>query len=386
MSRDYCLAPWFTLYIGSTVVKPCCLWDNSKRWQTPDDIKDIWNSEEMQKIRENFLNGIMPKECKTCMKKITPRKIWLERLEKDLKEDRIVLNPPLKPLQVDFQLGSACNLQCRTCGSWGSSNWTEDDKKLSNINPDFKRESFPEYKLDVSKFKDCKEMFSDLVRFDFKGGEPMIQNSMIEMIENLVEWGNAPNIILAYVTNGSFINEKIAKLWNSFKEVRIVISLDGTNDLFSYLRGYDFDLLKKNLNVYDKIENLKGLYNPTVSIYNILDLAEINQWISTRHFKRFPCLDNGNYVSFDTNVIGPAYLDARILPKKHKQLAVERIYKYDHPNIPKISNWLKSIAELPPDEEQLRLFVLFTKEMDRKRGTDFLSIKPEFKDIFEEYS
>jgi len=392
MNNDCCLAPWFSIYIGKRYVKPCCLWSTSiapekHLWESLEDIENMWNSEDMKNIRQNFLKGDVPKQCANCLKRIISRKIWLDKkIGEHVDEERIILEPPLKPLQADFQLGSKCNLQCRTCGSWGSCNWTEDDAKLNEINPAFNRQSLPEYSLDVSKFKDCKEMFSDLVRFDFKGGEPMIQNSMIEMIENLVEWGNAPNIILAYVTNGSFINEKIVKLWSDFKEVRLIISVDGTYELFSYIRGYAFEKLVKNLQIYDQIENLKGLYNVTVSVYNLLDIAKINDWLMTRTFKRFPCLTSGSQVGFDTNVMNPSYLDVTILPKKYKQLALDDTKKYNHSNILPFAKWLESILDIPPNKEQLKLFVSFTKYMDKKKGTDFLSIKPEYKELFEEYS
>ena len=329
----------------------------------------------------------MPDECTICSKRIISRKTWLDnKIGKYASKEGLGVNAELKPLQVDFQLGNKCNLQCRTCGSWGSSNWKKDDELLREANTEFMRFPLSDYKLDVSQFKDSKEMFSNLVRFDFKGGEPMLHDSMIEMIENLIEWENAPNITLAYITNGSLINEKVVKLWSHFKEVRIIISIDGIEDLFSYIRGYDFNRLEKNLYRYDQIENLKGLYNMTVSVYNILDLAEINNWIMTRNLKRFPCLSSGNEQGFENNVLSPPYLDVTILPKKYKRMALERIHKYNHPNILELGKWVESIQDIPSNDHQLKLFVSFTKMMDIKRGTDFLKVKPEFKELFEEYS
>lgn len=388
MNDNFCLAPWFSLYIGARYIKPCCLWigDDSNKWETIEDIRKIWDSQKMQDVRKSFLNGIVPSECSNCLRRISSRKIWLDdRIKNNIDSRRFTLNPSLKPLQVDFQLGSKCNLQCRSCGSWGSSNWTEDDMYFQELDPEFVRQIVPEFNLDVSQFKDHKDIFTDLVRFDFKGGEPMIHNSMIEMIDNLVKWEIAPNITLAYVTNGSFINKKITDLWSNFKQIRIIISIDGTEDLFSYIRGYDFEILEKNLGIYDQIKNLKGSYNMTVSMYNILDLAEINHWIMTRDFEKFPCTNNGKNQTFDCNVTNPPYLDVTILPRKYKRLALDRIYKYDHPNIIQLANWLKTIQDIPANRKQLKLFVLFTKMLDNMRGTNFLELRPEFEDIFKEY-
>jgi len=392
MNENCCLAPWYSIYIGEMYVKPCCLWSTNTnadlhKWSDLQDIENMWNSEEIQRARQGFLDGIFPKQCHNCLQKIVPRKNWLDQKIGNYKDEKdLTLTPPLKPIQVDFQLGNKCNLQCMTCGSWGSCNWAEDDAKLNEINKDFDRLPLPDYNLDVSKFKDCKEMFEKIARFDFKGGEPMVQNSMIEMIENLVEWGYAPKIILAYVTNGSYINEKIIELWHSFKEVRLILSVDGTFELFKYIRGYNFGKLVENLSVYDEIENVKGLYNVTVSTYNFLDIGKINNWIMTRTFKRFPCFYSGGELSFETNVVNPPYLDVKILPRIYKQKALENVKYYNHSNTSNFVKWIESIIDIPRNEKMLKLFVSFTKYMDKKRGTDFLNIKPEYTDLFEEYS
>lgn len=391
MSNNICLAPWFGIYIGTIFIKPCCMWNVGEKrskehsWKSIDDIEKIWNGKAMQTIRESFLNGTTPEACFKCVDRMVTRRVWLnDKIGKYVKSKRFTLSPPLKPLHVELQLGNKCNIQCRSCRSYSSSSWIKDDYTLGKIDPALDRQVVNEYKLDVS-FKDSKEMFSDVVRFDFKGGEPMVHNNGVEMIENLVRWGIAPNIILAYVTNGSFVNRDMMNLWDNFKQLKMVMSIDGTGDLFSYTRSFNFEKFEETLNIYDQIENLDGAYNTAISIYNILDLAEINHWIMTRHFKRFPCLDSQRSTLFECNVTDPTYLNVTILPKKYKQLALERIYKYDYPNIPFLAEWLKSIQDIPPNEEQLKLFVSFTREMDRIKGTNFLSIKPEFEDLFKEY-
>jgi len=208
---------------------------------------------------------------------------------------------------------------------------------------------------------------------------------MTEMIGYLVSWGNTENMQLSYVSNCSVINKEAVDLWKHFKQVRIVASIDGTGDLFKYIRGFNFEKFEETIKFYDKIENLKGLHNVAVSIYNILDIADLNRYLKRRDLQRFPCEGKGDHF-FDCNVMDPTYLDVRILPRKYKQLALKQFEDHEYDNVDSLVNWLKSIEDMPADEEQLKLFVSFTKIMDEIRGTDFLKLKPEFEELFEEYS
>ena len=392
MKKVFCLAPWYGLYIGDTFVRPCCLWSalgiDVPGWKTIDDIEKMWYGEEMQITRKKFLNGTAPPNCVYCLRRIIPRNIWLdEKIGEYVDKDKIVPNPPLKPLHVDFHLGNKCNLQCRMCASWASHNWIKDDTELIKLDEKFDRRSSPKkYEFNTSKFKDFKEIFSNVVRFDFKGGEPMLHDGMVKMVHHLIEWGNSQNMSLSYITNTSVINKEVMALWKYFKEVRLVVSIDGTDELFSYIRGFDFKKLEKNIRIYDRTENVKGCFNVAVSIYNILDIGKINTWMRDSELMRFPSIKSKHIYIFNCNVLNPSYLDVTILPKRYKQLALRKVQKYKHSNLECFIEWLKSIQDIPPNEEQLRLFVSFTKEMDKRLGTNFLDIKPEFEDLFKEYS
>jgi len=387
INKDVCLAPWFSLYVGKLAVKPCCLWTGNNKWETIEDIEKIWNSEWMQNARKDFLNGKIPNSCKSCYQRIQSRNDWLsDRIGDLVDRSKMDIVSPIKPLQVDFHLGNKCNLQCKMCASWASRNWYDFEKKLNSIDKNFDRYPIKKYDMDVSIFKNSKEMFSKTIRFDFKGGEPMLYDSMVEMIENLVSWGYAKNMALSYVTNASTINKDAMKLWKHFKEVRLVVSIDGTDDMFSYVRGLDFEKLKETVSIYDKIENVKGLHNVAVSIYNILDVSKLNDWMINRDLNRFPCKKSGSIYHFTCNVIKPNYLDPRILPKKYKKLILKQFENGYSKNLTGIVEWVKSIQDIPEDKKQLKLFVTFTKEFDKMNGTDFLSLKPEFEELFKEYA
>jgi len=387
MNENICLAPWFSLYIGILAIKPCCLWSGNNHWETFEDIEKLWKSEFLQNARRDFLNGKIPTPCLNCFQRIQSRKDWLsERIGHLVDTSKMDIVPPIKPFHVDFHLGNKCNLQCKMCASWASKNWFDADKKLNSISKDLDRTPIKKYDMDISIFKNHKEMFSKVARFDFKGGEPMLYDSMVEMVDNFVSWGYAKNMILSYVTNASVLNKEAIKLWKHFKEVRIIASIDGTDDMFSYIRGFDFKKLIDITNIYDKIENVNGLYNTAVSIYNIYDINKLNNWIINRDVVRFPSNKSGKKVHFTCNVINPKYLDPRILPKKYKKLILKQFENGYTKNLTGFVEWVRSIQVIPEDEKQLRLFVLFTKEIDKVNGTNFLNLKPEFESLFEEYA
>lgn len=391
MSKSFCLGPWFSLSISQIELRPCCLWPRSYgyKWNSFEDIKNYWYGERMVNVRDAFLHGIYPKECTIigCLDRIQPRSEFYDiKLGPYINKSRLISSPPLKPLHIDFMLGNRCNLQCRMCGSWGSRNWNKNDKELNKIDKKYDRSSYDSFDLDITRLKNARDMFTDVIRFDFKGGEPMLYNSMIDMIGYLKEWNLTKEMALSYVTNGSIVNENAIKLWKNFKEIRLIMSLDGIDEIFHYIRGYDFKTFKESIEIYNEIENVKGLYNTTISIYNILDINKLNTWIMERKLTRFPCEYSKCMPIYGCNVTNPPYLDVRILPKKYKQLALKQFDNGYYKNMEDFISWLKSIQEIPEDREKLELFVSFTKFMDEQKGTNFLDIKPEFKELFEEYS
>ena len=137
----------------------------------------------------------------------------------------IALMKPLKvnqfPLQINIEVTTACNLNCKSCL-----------RKYLIDKPEYM--SFEQYKLIIDKINPLMLCF---VGF----GEPMMHPEFF----NFVRYAEKKNIHVSVTTNGTLINEKcIENIFNSGINI-LSISLDAANDeIYSQIR--------KN-NIFNKI-------------------------------------------------------------------------------------------------------------------------------------
>lgn len=378
--KPFCIAPWVSItQTADNRVKPCCVYKGSIG-EKGISIQDAWEHSEMISLRRNLIKNKPPKECNNCnLRKETidrNRAQWYEeKLEINIDDYELV--PPMDLKHLDLNFGNKCNLKCRMCGSWGSSQWFKEDKMLQDLNPNFNRSESDLIIHQASDFTELKDSLQNLQIVYFKGGEPMLQEGMFEFLQYLIDWDYAKNIKISYTTNGTVYDERIEKLWPHFKEVYMVLSLDGTGDLYQYIRGgehHTLDSVIENMKKFNQFKNFEGSFNVAVQIYNLFALPEILDLITNINLDHF-----STYYRFDCMVTIPTYLDINILPKYIKNRALNKLKKCDHPALEPI---IKALKNNISKTEELDLFVQFTKELDKIRKTDIKKIIPQLGDLF----
>ena len=129
----FCVLPWISLEASPIgTVRPCCLADdeivdnNGHKYELKTaKFQDIQNSHYMQNLREQFIAGRQPQTCRKCWSeeragRTSKRMHTLDRLKHMGITSEWTLDA--KPLMfLDLKLGNICNLKCRICGSWSSS-------------------------------------------------------------------------------------------------------------------------------------------------------------------------------------------------------------------------------------------------------------------------
>jgi len=69
------------------------------------------------------------------------------------------------------------------------------------------------------------------------GGEPTLHNkSLTAMLNALVESGQASNIELWLNTNTTIFDSNFYELLDKFKQIRLMLSIDGIEESFEYIR------------------------------------------------------------------------------------------------------------------------------------------------------
>lgn len=211
MSKTFCVQPWLgkelDWYRGNRV---CC-------W-LPENY-------DLTQIRYDLLNGVKSKDCNKCWKAEEnaqqSRRIQQNMLADTLYDlsiqnirimcERDGYNPTI------YQVGTSnlCNGACIMCSGEYSTKWQSLNRK-------------PNYKV-----IDDVQIHYDTAKFvEFVGGEPLVEQHNIEILEQL-----NPECVISLVTNGSVeLNKKLVQILAKFKRVIVCLSIDGVGPVFEYQR------------------------------------------------------------------------------------------------------------------------------------------------------
>ena len=396
-----CIVPWTSICLSANGdIKPCCNYRSNRDFNIYDGntFEEAWKH--WDELREQMIRGEKPDRCQKCWKTEdslgSSRRHWIfEKVQNKPNPYEYQAEAPMNLRHMDLNFGNTCNLKCRMCGSWGSTHWFKEDKKLQAINPEFVRnisDSRP-LTIDPSVYKNMEDKLSKMERIDFKGGEPLMQDGMYEVLQMLVDNGSAPNVELGYVTNGTKTPERLKELWPHFKKVTLNISIEATGKLYQYIRGSEtqtIEQLEQNLHWYDQFENVKGHFSVAISTYSIFDLQNLADWIErvTSNLKQWKT-EVANRTSdsvhwyekpnqFQIMVVTPRYLDPNNMPPHIKKRVIETWDKKYH----LLDELLKKMYNDDYDAHQWELFKQFTINLDKMRNTNVLDYIPQLEGEF----
>jgi glutamate-1-semialdehyde 2,1-aminomutase len=129
-------------------------------------------------------------------------------------------------------------------------------------------------------FEQFVSYLSELKVLQFTGGEPFINQEMWEFIDHIIAIGEAEHIHLKFNTNFTVLNDKILNKLKKFANVTLLISLDGIENVFEYIRfpgkweQITSNLKKLNLALEDD-NTIEIILTPSIQILNIFQLNKI---------------------------------------------------------------------------------------------------------------
>jgi MoaA/NifB/PqqE/SkfB family radical SAM enzyme len=267
-------------------IKPCC--------QIPSGMAMVHVGEDYENhvwtklLKDNLDKGIEDKRCETCW---TKEKAGLTSYRLNgwnkYKKGQITTDPYSF---LDLKLGNKCNLMCRMCDPGSSSliekelinnkhlNWPS-SKNLKGPLSSLKYKDNSWYK-DPAFYEDIKAHADQVRTLKFTGGEP----TLIKPVHDLIEWfaktGHAKHTVIIITTNNTNKRLKLYDDMLNFKQAILNISVDGTEDVYNYIRyPHTWDKFLTNIEKLkpyrDKIDiQLKN----TISILNAKNLVEWENW------------------------------------------------------------------------------------------------------------
>lgn len=413
-SKTFCPLAWNHSFINQDgSYQLCCTseeFDNHIRDDKGDKIfiskdvttKEVMNSNFMKNLRLDMLNGKWPAMCMRC--KITEdhsgvsRRVLEAKKYSKITEKMLINTAPdgtstTSILSADYRLGNLCNLQCRMCNPRSTALWIKDWNEIKRDEEKFDDETMDSYtKYD---WINSGELISDFTKkaptldhIHFAGGEPLIVPQMRKVLEVCIASGNAKNITLTYNTNLVKMPSSVLELWKEFKQVKLLVSIDATEDLNHYIRyPSKWELIDKNLRMIDKshkeLNISECMISSTVQVLNILRLDEL-----------FTYLGQFNFIVPVPNLVNlhvPTYFKTTILPPKLKILATAKLmslqkkyegniesgYEYLVQNISHAINFMNS--ETYENDNEFAEFLRFQKEFDKKKNLSLFDYYPHFK-------
>jgi MoaA/NifB/PqqE/SkfB family radical SAM enzyme len=392
----FCVLPWVSLEASPIgTVRPCCLADDEivddagqKFELSTANFQDIQNSSHMRNLRAQFLAEEKPQTCRKCWNeersgRDSKRIHTLNRLKHMLPDQDWTTDA--KPLMfLDLKLGNICNLKCRICGSWSSSQFATEEL---NFMPRAEQKSSHAYQMlragawpreNEQFWSQIDTVLTDIRYIEFTGGEPFMINEHFEMLQGIVDRGIAHQVEIHYNTNGTQYPEKAIEIWRYFKTVEIAFSIDDLSQRFEYQRTNAAwtevcDNLERFKQLRVQYPNIQLQCCSTVNVFNVHYIDQLAWWISKQNF---------DYVYW--NIMHDAwYFSIATLPDAAKTAithylksnAVPERYQTD---INGVIDFMNGGAST--DGFMLRMKIA---DLDRKRNQDFAMVSPEMAKLIE---
>ena len=305
--EKFCVLPWISLEASPIgTVRPCCLADDeiidddgNKFELATADFVDIQNSNHMRELREGFLTGKKPQTCRKCWNeersgRTSKRMHTLDRLKHVLSDES--WSTDAKPLMfLDLKLGNICNLKCRICGPWSSSQFASEEiswlpreeQKSSHAYQMLRAGAWP--KENEQFWSQVDSVLTDIRYIEFTGGEPFMIDQHFDMLQGIVDRGIAGQVEIHYNTNGTLFPDRGPDIWRQFKTVEIAFSVDDIGPRFEYQRSNAaWGTVKENINRFrimrEHMPNLQLQCCTTVNVFNVRYLDEVALWIALQDF------------------------------------------------------------------------------------------------------
>ena len=394
----FCVLPWVSLEASPIgTVRPCCLADDeivdnegNKFELSTANFADIQNSNHMRSLREQFLAGQKPQTCRKCWNeerggRTSKRMHTLDRLKHSIPDTEWTTDA--KPLMfLDLKLGNICNLKCRICGSWSSSQFATEE--INQLPREQQKSSHAYQMLRAGAWPRENEQFwqqidsvlTDIRYIEFTGGEPFMIDEHFDMLQGIVNRGIAHQVEIHYNTNGTQYPDRGEAIWRHFKTVEIAFSIDDVGERFEYQRSNaNWQEVCTNLNRFRDLkechQNIVLQICTTVNVFNVRYLDQVAQWIDKNK-------ESFNFVYW--NMMHDAwYFSIATLPDTAKAAITEHLRSADVPS--EYREEFDRIIDFMNTGASTDGFILRMKiaDLDRRRNQHMRDVAPEFADLID---
>lgn len=367
-------------------VAPCCNSYQTEEWAMLN-FNDKIDTFVHNKSRKQMIKGKFPKVCSVCqidenegVQSARERAIEQFGLPIDLNKSKITF--------LDIAYSNTCNLACVMCKP-------SDSSLVEEAFRNKRGKDVPHYlhtlqALHIRKWSDLarsqekvaytKQLIEEgLLLLKVTGGEPTACKYFLEVIDWSIENNYAKNLSLRFTTNATKFNKRLIEKMKKFKSVIVNVSIDGTGNVYNYIRHHgNFDKVKENLYLIKDFVNesdARGFTMATVlQFYNMFEMPALGKL----------AIDMGASINIDVNLKPKDHeFDIKFAPTEFKEKLIAdceqvlRHYNY-HWSLLKFKNVIKYAENYKDhkvkksDWKKLSESTIALDKLNNKKVQDFL--------------
>jgi hypothetical protein len=351
MLKDtFCSSPWFHLRIDPAGRYLPCRWSshqNSTGYTVANTtISEFMNSNTMQKIRTQMLDGDTLPMCSACHyedknNKVSGRQRQLLKSAVDINNfDKTFCSSPhwqlfedtysntqssnYQPVDLQIDLGNTCNSACIMCSPTYSSKVSFEYNTLTKLEPGIFRiyENVKNWTDDprlVDKFVGELSTIPNIKYIHFLGGETLYLKSFYDICDRLIDLGLSKNISIGTTTNCTVYTPGLERIISNFKHVHLGLSVEAIHAVNDYIR-YPSTLSKVSSNI-TKFLALRKNYDIHLSLRitpNILSIYHLDTI--------FELMLDQQVIAESCNILhDPSCLRIELLPKDLIEACLNKI-------------------------------------------------------------
>jgi organic radical activating enzyme len=424
ISPSMCLAKWqqVTLHLQTGKTHSC---HHPSPHKIPldeiqKDVKALHNTEYKKQQRLLMLSGKRPEECGYCWKvedSDTTGNVFSDRITKSIDSwavpyfDKVAMsqfNENVNPSYLEVSFSNVCNFKCSYCSPEISSKWLEEinhygpyptSTKFNNLEWLKNTDSLPILEKDNNPYVDAfwkwwPELYPELKVLRITGGEPLLTKHTFAMLEYILknprpdlELNVNSNLCVPKIQFQKFLCliEEIVKT-NSVKSFKLYTSCEATSKRAEYIR-YGLNYQQWIDNCYEYLKLLPESKLTIMSTYNALSVFDFENFLNDVIQLKTLTKNVGIDVSY---LRWPEHLSIQILTedfleiiKGHAEFMIKNNNYFENHEINRMN---RAVAVFLNNndfslEQNRKDFMLFLKEHDSRRGTDFLSTFPELEEF-----
>lgn len=287
------------------------------------DYKTWADSLYVKEIQDSFKQGIKHPGCKQCWNlEAVGQQSMRQQVSTEYKILKIVEpTPAVSPVSVEIQLGNLCNLKCLMCCEQDSSAILQENQRLG-INLSNQQD----YDWGDDAFKNLNSLLSTKPKvINIRGGEPFYNKNLLKLVTDLSDRGICTDTMLHITTNATVINSQWCQVLEKFRLVRLMVSVDATDELYEYMRfPAKWNTVAKNIKSLQKYKNFNVVLNAVVQNLNVSKIGSLVNWAKEQnlHLRLAP-------------LVGQKHLAITNLPHQLKQQAISHLEDILCNNCPK---------------------------------------------------